>query len=102
MIKRILMQMRGSTETPPGAGQSSAPMMNAPGLDQAYAQSPSPAMQQNQMPMPLQFNPQLEAQAQGSNNDVTPIVQQIMKHLGMMGMIRNRSNQQMIDPQNQG
>ena len=96
-LQRILMKFRQSSG--PDLSQSpmqSAPMPSAPGLDQAYSQPPMAAAQQQTNPMPMQFDPMLEQQAQGMNNQLEPIVQQIMQHLGLMGMVRNRSNQSML------
>ena len=76
-----------------------APTNDMPGLSQAYGQAAPAPMQQNQAPL---FNQDLENQAQGGNIEMEPIVQQIMKHLGLMSAIRNRSNQMMIDPTTQG
>lgn len=100
ILHKILMSFRGPQEAM-ASPMSQAPM-GAPGLDQAYTQPMAPSMQQAQEPSPIQYNPMLEQQAQGMNNQLEPIVQQIMKHLGMMGMIRNRSNQTMVDPYSQG
>ncbi len=96
LIRKALMMLRGQDSSAASAPMQSAPMGQAPGLAQAYAQPMAPAIQSQ--PQPMQFNPQLEAQASGMNNQLEPIVQQIMQHLGMTGMIRNRSNQMMVDP----
>jgi hypothetical protein len=91
MLRKILSQFRSE-----GPGVTNAPLMQAPtaapapGLDEAY-DAPITPMQQSQ-PMPMQYDPQLEQQAEGMNNELEPIVQQIMQRLGMMGIIRNRSN----------
>lgn len=96
LIHKILMSMRGGGgQDVSNAGMQPAPQSNTPGLDQAYSQPMAPAMQQSQGQSPFQFNPGLEQQAQGMNNQLEPIVQQIMQRLGLMNMIRNRSNQTM-------
>lgn len=97
MIRKALMSLRGSGGDASSAPMQAAPTGQMPGLSQAYGQSGAPSMQQNPLSQ-FQFDPQLEGQvgAQGGNNQLEPIVQQIMQRLGVMNMIRNRSNQSMI------
>lgn len=60
-------------------------------LANQQAQAPQPAS-------PFQFNPALEQQAAPANIPMNPIVQQLVQHLGLLNMIRNQSNEKMIDP----
>lgn len=96
MIRRALMNLRGQGTDATSAPMQAAPSAQVPGLSDAYAQSPTAALQQQNTPS-FQFDPQLENQvnAQGGNNQLEPIIQQIMQRLGVMNMIRNRSNQTM-------
>jgi len=85
------------------AGQVEAPVAQMPGLDQAYAQPMQG--QPGQMPPPNPFMPQqgLEqmAQAQGMQQPMHPIIQQIMQRFGLLNFLRNRANQNVVDPMSQ-
>jgi len=110
IIQMALQKMRG--QQPPdvaSAGMPSAPMAQMPGLDQAYTQpmmppqglAPTPGMPQMPgMPgqNPFQLNQPLEAQVAGQNSQINPILKQILQQFGFLNMLRNRSNQQMVDP----
>lgn len=52
-------------------------------------------------PSPLILNQPLEQAAQPDRAPMHPIVAAIMNHLGLMNLIRNRGNQQIVDPQTQ-
>jgi len=86
------------------AALTPAPMPADPGLAQAYDAPVAPPVQQAAAPLPLQFDPTLEntVQAQGGNNELEPIVQRLMRRLGMLSLIRNQANEKMIDPYSQG
>lgn len=60
----------------------------------ANAVAPPPAPQN-----PYVLNQPLEQAAQPDRPPMHPIVAAIMQHLGLMNMIRNRGNQQVVDPQ---
>lgn len=94
-MQKALMQLRGQNPDVSSAGQGNAPQPQVPGLEQAYAQPMTPPVQ-GQTPSPFQFNPGLENQAAGGNVPMNPMVQKIMQHLGLMNLIRNRSNSQMV------
>jgi hypothetical protein len=98
LISKILATLRSQGQGPSQAASLSAPVPQAPGLEQAYSQPMAPAMQQAPTQSPMRFDQNLENQVagQGGNNAPEPIIQALMKHLGMMSMIRNRSNQQMV------
>jgi hypothetical protein len=85
------------------AGQVEAPLAQMPGLSQAYSQ-PMPGIQ-GQTPPPNPFMPQpgLEqmAQAQGMQQPMHPLIQQIMQRFGLLNFLRNRANQQIVDPMSQ-
>jgi hypothetical protein len=105
ILQNALRQMRGDPPLgdPYSAAMSSAPAASPmPGLNQAYDQPMNPAVTPGGVPM--QFSPGMEqqAQAQGQEMPVHPIIQQLMQHLGLLGMIRNRSNQNVLDPMAQG
>jgi hypothetical protein len=103
-IQQALMKLRGMPSPDVSSvPASSAPMPGAGGLDQAYNAPMNPTLQSaTPPPSPFAFNAGLESQAQGANAPISPAVQQIMKHLGLLNLLRNRSNQQMVDPTLQG
>lgn len=88
LISRILQKQRGGTpQTPPDAM-----------AQQALVQ---PTVADQGVPMnPMVPNPNLEqaAVAQGGQIPLNPWIQQIMQHMGMMNFIRNRMNNQVLDP----
>ncbi len=95
LIKRALMAIRGQGDQPAAAPQQAAPSAVQPGLAQAYGQPGAGTPQAT--PSPFQFNQGLEQQAQagGGQTELEPIIQALMKHLGMMNVIRNQANQAM-------
>lgn len=99
IIQLALQKMRGQTpggaEDAMAAPQMQAPMPQTPGLDQAYGQ---PMQGQAGGQSPFQLNQALEQQAQGQNSQLNPLMQQIMQRFGILSMLRNRGNQQMVDP----
>lgn len=85
-IQMALQKMRGQ-------GQGAAP--SSPSMDPMQGMPQMPGMPgQN----PFQLNQGLETQAAGQNSPLDPIMQQIMQKFGLLNMLRNRSNQQMVDP----
>lgn len=48
---------------------------------------------------PFALNQLLEQQAAPARPELNPMVRMIMERLGLMNMIRNRSNQQVVDPE---
>ena len=92
LIKRVLGQLRGQpSQGVNPAPQMAAPIAPTPGLDQAYS-APTGITGSSS---PFQLNQGLENQVNqaGGNNQLEPLLQQIMQRLGMMSMIRNRSNE---------
>lgn len=66
-------------------------------IAQAMLGAPAaPALDQPENPFIL--DPGLEQAAQPGNVQMNPLVHAIAKHLGLMSLIRNRSNQGMADP----
>lgn len=65
--------------------------------------NPQPMPGQVPTPNPFQLNAPLEAQAQtqGLRPETSPIVMAMMQHMGLLNMIRNRGNEQVIDPEQQ-
>lgn len=47
---------------------------------------------------PFQFSPGLEQQAAPANIPMNPLIQSIAQHLGLLNMLRNRSNETVLDP----
>lgn len=78
----------------PQGGMDPAMMAQAQGGQMPMQQPP---MAQGQ-PNSFQFNPGLEQQAQGSNNEMHPMIQAMMQKMGLLSMLRNRSNQNVVDP----
>ena len=92
-IAQILSQVPAQPEVVPAMP---APSAVAPGMEAAYMQAPpatlAPATQ------PFQLNQGLEEQvaAEGGNIAPEPLVQAIMKRMGILSMVRNRANENMI------
>lgn len=63
----------------------------------SQAVAPPPVSDQ---PNPYLFNQALEQAAKGQRPPLHPLVQAIMTHLGLLNLIRNRGNQQLVDPEN--
>ncbi len=101
LIARILARSRSGSPDASAAPQMPAPMpQTPPGMDAP----PVPALQNQQMPVnPFAPNPGLEQAAAQQGNDVQlhPIVKQIMQHLGLLNLVRNRALTPMVDPSQQ-
>lgn len=96
----FLRKLRGVPNQDVGsAGQMTAPTNMTPGLDQAYSQPMNPITSAVQAPSMFAPNQALESQAvaQG-NNPMHPLVAQIIKHFGLLNLIRNQANQNYVDP----
>lgn len=101
LIARLLKQARGQQDDPVQAGSSAAPAPNDPGLAQAYSQPVSPLPSQAGIPPSSPFLPNqgLEQQAQAQGNmPMHPIIAALVTRMGLLNMLRNRANQQMVGP----
>ncbi len=96
LIRKALEAIRGGGQ-PTAAPQQAAPSAVAPGADLAYGQPPSPPIPPQVQNMPFKLDQPLEEKmvGQGAQNEMDPILQQILKRLGMLNVIRNQSNQTM-------
>lgn len=59
------------------------------------------ALMQNQAatPPPMQYDPAIEAAAMPNQIPMHPMIAALVKKLGLLGMIRNRANESVIDPE---
>lgn len=85
----LLKRLRGNTQPTP----TDPSQMQTPPMDQGIPTSP-----QGQSPFMLNQNLENQALGQGANYPVHPIVAQIMQHLGLLNLLRNQSNQNVVDP----
>ena len=68
----------------------------AQALLQAQALQPPPVPPQN----PYAINQPLEQAVADQRPPMSPLITALMNHLGILGMIRNRSNQPLQNPEN--